>query len=419
MATMSIIALFIVLFLAMVIKFNVGLLGIAFAFIIGTVGSIEASKIYAGFPANLFLILVGTSYLFGIAHQNGTMSVLANYCIRMVRGRAALLPFVFGAIGFLLCTVGAGSITMCAMLFPPAMVVAEKEKINPTMMALVVGLITLAGDYSPYAVFGAMWKGFYQDVGVTGLSPRIFIDTIIIYCLVAFMIYIYYGGLKLWKRSSVVDLKNEIYAQNEVQVTKLDKNHIITMAGIAVFIIGAIIFQFHIGLWALTVGIVLCFLKAGDEGDVIKSIPWPIVLLLCGVTLLIQVMQLTGGIDLAVNAVASISNQVTLIPIVTFFGSLVSVFTSNMGVVMPAFTPMLTPLAEAVGGVNIPDLYTTFAVATSLSDVSPLSTLGAIALASATASMDKNKIFKGMIIYGLGSTIFGTLICWWLIISIL
>lgn len=245
MATVSVIALFIVLFLAIVTKFNVGLLSMAFAFIIGIVGSIEISKIYAGFPANLFLIVVGTSYLFGIAHQNGTMNMLGNYCIRMVRGRAALLPFVFGAIGFILSSVGAGSITMTAMLYPPAMIIAEKHKINPAMMALVVGILTVAGDYSPYAVQGAMFNGAYQDIGVTGLAGRIYIDAIIIYFLVAFVLYIYYGGLKLWKNKSLVD---SINVTNEDEVTKLDKKHVITILGIIVFIVGAMGFQFHVGL---------------------------------------------------------------------------------------------------------------------------------------------------------------------------
>lgn len=159
-------------------------------------------------------------------------------------------------------------------------------------------------------------------------------------------------------------------------------------------------------------------MKVGDDEDVIKNMPWSVILLVSGVTLLVEVMKLTGGINLAVNAIAAISNQVLLIPVITFFGSLVGAFTSNMGVVLPTFIPMLIPASEAVGGVNIPDLATAFAVATSLGDVSPLSVIGAIAVASATASMNKTKMFRDMTIYGLGITVVGTMITWLLVITI-
>lgn len=414
MAILSVSALLVVLLLAMFLKTNVGLLGMAFAFVIATIGNLEISDVIAGFPSDLFAILVGVTFLFGIAHQNGTLNVISRFCIRLVKGKAALLPFVFCAIGFVISSLGAGSITMTAMLYPIAMVIADKEKISPLMMASMLGLLAIAGDYSPVSVMGAMISGFYAQEGIFGLESRMFIAAAVIYGLIGFAIYLFMGGLKLWKRGSVNVGEVAMMLEGEQNV-KIEKKHIFTLIGILLFVIGVIFFKYHTGLCALTVGIVLCMLKIGDEEQVIKNMPWQVILLVSGVTILVKVMQITGGVDLAVQALASISNQATLIPIVTFLGVLVGTFTSNMGVVFPAFIPMLTPLVDIVGGVNPSDLYTAFTVTSCLADISPLSTIGALALAAATPAMDKTKLFRELLLLGLSMTIIGTAISWLLI----
>lgn len=71
-----------------------------------------------------------------------------------------------------------------------------------------------------------------------------------------------------------------------------------------------------------------------------------------------------------------------------------------MSVVFPSYVPLFDPLIAAVGsGVDVEALYVTFAVTVSLGDTSPLSTNGALCLATATPSMDKEKLFQGQIAF--------------------
>lgn len=68
-ALMSILALVILVGISCVNEdLNVGFLGIAFGIIVGGVfGSTPASKIMNAFPLSLFMILVGVTFLFGMA----------------------------------------------------------------------------------------------------------------------------------------------------------------------------------------------------------------------------------------------------------------------------------------------------------------------------------------------------------------
>ena len=79
---------------------NMGLLGIAAAFVVGSAVGVSEDDIFAGFPGDLFIILVGVTYLFAIANNNGTVDWLVHAAVRAVGGRVALIPWVmFGITG--------------------------------------------------------------------------------------------------------------------------------------------------------------------------------------------------------------------------------------------------------------------------------------------------------------------------------
>src|SRR4029078_8400513 len=72
---------------------NMGLLGIVAAFIVGTAIGIDEDTIFAGFPGDLFIILVGVTYLFAIANNNGTVDWLVHGAVKAVRGAAAVIAW--------------------------------------------------------------------------------------------------------------------------------------------------------------------------------------------------------------------------------------------------------------------------------------------------------------------------------------
>jgi di/tricarboxylate transporter len=66
-------------------------------------------EIVAGISGDLILTLVGVTYLFAIARNNGTVDLIVRAAVRAVGGRVALIPWVMFAVTAVLTAIGAAS----------------------------------------------------------------------------------------------------------------------------------------------------------------------------------------------------------------------------------------------------------------------------------------------------------------------
>src|SRR5918998_205686 len=113
---------------------NMGLLGIVAAFVVGSAVGVSEDDIFLGFPGDLFIILVGVTYLFAIANNNGTVDWLVHAAVRAVKGRVALIPWGMFAITALLTAVGSVVPAAVAIVAPIALGFPRPYKINPFMI---------------------------------------------------------------------------------------------------------------------------------------------------------------------------------------------------------------------------------------------------------------------------------------------
>jgi hypothetical protein len=89
----SILVLVVVFVIATTRSVNMGALAFAAAFAVGElVADLDADGIFAGFPGDLSVVLVGVTYLFAIAQKNGTIDLLVHWAVRAVRGRIVAIP---------------------------------------------------------------------------------------------------------------------------------------------------------------------------------------------------------------------------------------------------------------------------------------------------------------------------------------
>src|SRR5437870_13046194 len=108
---LSILAFAVAIVISCVSQINVGFLSIAFAFIIGVLfGGMKAADVAAGFPASLFLILVGVTLFFSQANVNGTVHKIARQSVKLARGNVGVIPVIFfflaaGLAGFGRCNI--------------------------------------------------------------------------------------------------------------------------------------------------------------------------------------------------------------------------------------------------------------------------------------------------------------------------
>jgi len=140
--------------------------------------------------------------------------------------------------------------------------------------------------------------------------------------------------------------------------------------------------------------------------------PWGVIMMVSGVTVLIEVMDKAGGLNALVKMIAVVSNPVTVNAWLGLITGVISAYSSSSGVVMPMFLPMVPGLIKEVGGGNPIALISSINIGAHLVDSSPLSTLGALCIACAGEHEDKAKLFRNLLIWGLSMSIVGALVCW-------
>jgi Na+/H+ antiporter NhaD/arsenite permease-like protein len=394
---LSLIALAIAVVVGIVRNVNVGPLSLAIALVIGYyIGGVKIRDLIAGYPVNVFLMLAGITYLFAIANINGTLVKLTNFAVRGVRGNIALLPIVLFLLAFALSSLGPGAITICALMAAPCMLLASQAKIPAFLMAVMVANGTQAGNMSPIAVAGVIVKGLAQKMNLPDWSFILWMNSLVYFFAIGIGAYLLFGGLKLWKRSGPAGAS----AVMEVVTEPFNLQQYLTLAGIAILVIGVIFFQVDIGFFGFLIGSVLILLKAADEEKVFKAMPWGAIMMVTGVTVLISLMSKIGGMALFADIMAKQSTPYTVTLVAGFWAGLISAYASTIGVILPAFVPMAPDLLAKIGGTDLLGLLSSIILCGHVTDVSPLSTLGAIFIANATEETRIGKSCSGTCSFG-------------------
>ncbi len=373
---MEILSLFL-LFLAIILGFtrhmNTGLLSIAFALVLGRVAGIPDKAVIAGFNYSLFLILLGVTYLFSIAQLNGSLALLAEKVVALTGRHTALVPIVVYLFSTVLSALGPGTVPTIAIMMVFSMTLAAEIGIPPVMLAALVVLGASGGGVSPLAATGIIGKNLCEQIGLTGVELPFLMNGILSMTAYAVVVYIALGGWRL--HSEHVIRLAELAPFNAKQKT--------TLAGIAVMVVLVMFFHFNVGLTSFAVAAVLSFLRVADEDKALLRIPWGTLILIGGVSVLMNLIIKLGGIELLSGTLASIMTPATATAIMGVTAGCMSWFSSTSGVVMPTLIPAVPDLyANLGGGFSQLEMATTISMISHCGGISPLSTGGGLALAA-------------------------------------
>lgn len=156
----ALVALALVFLVATLRSINMGALALVAAFVVGlSVFGEDTDAIVAGFPDDLFVILVGVTYLFALAKNNGTVDWIAQGAVRAVRGRVALVPWAMFFVCAAVTSIGAVSPAAVAIVAPVATGFAHRYRIHPAMMGMMVVQGATGGSFSPIGIFGSHQRG--------------------------------------------------------------------------------------------------------------------------------------------------------------------------------------------------------------------------------------------------------------------
>ena len=403
---LSLLALAAAIVLSCFSAINVGFVSIALAFVVGVgFGGMKVQEVAAGFPSSLFLVLVGVTLLFGQAAVNGTLDKAARQSVRLARGNPGRIPLIFFALAAALSAAGAGNIAATALLAPVAMAAAGRAGISAFLMTIAVATGASAGGLSPFAPTGVIANGLLARAGITGAAWFTFGSNFAAEAFVGIAGYLALGGAKLLARGAG---SVEAAAPEE----PFTWNQKLTLALIGALIASVVFFNIDVGMGAFLAAGVLTLARASDEAAALKALPWNTIVMVCGVTVLISILEKTGGMELFTTLLARFSTPTTITGVIAFVTGVISVYSSSSGVVLPAFLPLVPGLVEKLGaGANPLAIAASINVGAHLVDVSPLSTLGALCMAAAPAMEDRTALFHKLLAWGLSMSVVAAIVC--------
>jgi Na+/H+ antiporter NhaD/arsenite permease-like protein len=417
-------ALGVVIVVSCFTKLNVGVLAIGMAWIIGVyIAGLPGNTVIGGFPTALFLTLIGVTLLFALAQSNGTLDKVARHAVRICRGNRGLVAMMYFVMAAALATIGPGNIATAAILAPMAMSTASKVGIPAFLMAIMVGNGANAGALSPFAPTGIIVGGIMTKIGMPGFEWENYSYNLLGHAIVAFGGFFLFGGWKLFTRATAAapvpnpmpngvpngGPASDCLPEDE---TPIEFRHWLTIAVIAALIVSVIVFEVNVGMGAFVCAVFLVLFRAADDSAAIKAMPWAVIIMVCGVTVLIALLEETKGIELLVSLIAQMSTAETVTGVVALLTGLVSVYASTSGVVLPAFLPVVPGLGLTLGVTDASAIAQAMNVGAHLVDVSPLSTIGALCIASAAAGTDTRRLFNQLLAWGLSMCVIGAILCY-------
>jgi di/tricarboxylate transporter len=397
----SILVLAVVFVIATTRSINMGVLAFAAAFGVGTLAAgMNAKEIFDGFPGDLFVVLVGVTFLFAIARANGTTDWLVHAAIRLVGGRVALIPWVMFAVTAALTAIGAVSPAAVAIVAPIALGFAAEYRISPLLMGAMVVHGAQAGGFSPISIYGTIVNGIIARENLPGNEIVLFLASFAVNLVIAAIVFVVFGGLKL-ARAATVRTVAESGGPGTATAPRTGLRMTVgigaTLACLVALIVGALVFDLDVGLTAVTLAVLLAIVWPEISKKAVGEITWPTVLLICGVLTYVGVLQQMGTIEYAGAAVSKVGVPLLAALLICYIGAIVSAFASSVGI-MGALIPLAVPFL-AQGTVDPIGMVAALAIAATVVDVSPFSTNGALVLANARTD-DRDRFFRQLMSYG-------------------
>jgi di/tricarboxylate transporter len=403
-AVLALLAFLLAIGLSMTTRINVGLLAMVLAWIVGVYAAgMKVETLLQGFSSSLFVTLLGVTMLFAVAQSNGTLEQLARRVTSMVRGHAGLLPVAFFVVAMLLSTVGPGAVASVALLAPLAMPTGRQAGVPNLLSAIMIGTGANAGNLSPISSVGAMVNGLMARVGLDGHEWKVWATNFAAHVVVAAGAYVLFGGVRL--------LRSGGDAAIVVATQPLERRHKLTLVVTAAWILAVVVWRVHPGLSALAAGTLLVLLRTVEERDAIARIPLDVILMVTGVTLLISVMESTGGMDLGVSFISPGASPTVVNTLTALVVGVISTYSSTSGVVLPAFLPVVPGIVAQSGVADPLAVALSINVGSALVDVSPLSTLGALCVAAVADPLEARDLFRKLLFWGFSMALVGAVLC--------
>ncbi|WP_425837985.1 SLC13 family permease [Streptomyces fractus] len=402
----SIGALLVMFVVGTVLPINLGILAFVATFVVGTASlGLTQEQIFEGFPVDLFVTIVGVTYLFSVARRNGTIDWLVTAGVRLVRGKVALIPWVLFLVTALLTAFGTFTPAAVALLVPIGMNFAHRYRLNPLVVGMMVVSGGHAGAFSPLAVSGALVLGVVDKTALHVSPVALFTASFVINLVLSAVTY-----ALLSKRPAPLTGDAEAPEDEGPAVSGVpDWRQWLTLGALVALVVGALGFHLEIGLLALAAGALLALVDMKRQEKAVDGISWHTTLLVAGMMTYIAMLQKAGVIEEISEHAAKLGAPLLVALLLCFTVAITSAFASSTAIIT-AIIPIAVPLLLS-SHLNAAGLIAALSVSATIVDVSPFSTNGALVLSNARG-VDARRFYRQVISYTGGIVALGPVVAW-------
>ena len=388
--TILLLGLIVIFAVPIATSLNVGLVAFVVAILLGsTILDLGPRDIVSGFPARMFLLIVGITLLLAIAEQNGTIDWIVNSLLALAGGQLILLPMLLFLTAFVTSSLGPGA---APVLFVIGAGLIGRFKLNPLLVAAMIIHGTQSGAYSPIAPYGIVISQLAEGQAISYEPWTVYFGVVVFHIALAATVFFVLGGLKL---------RGQVFDQSFTQVSGPTESvwlKYCTLAGFAALLIAMIGFGIDLGFAALCISLLLLAVSPKKvRNEAIANVAWPIVLVITGVLTYVNLIQEAGAIEWLAARTGEVASPSIVGLLLCYLVSTITGVASTIGTI-----GMLVPLSAPLiidGSLDGTGMITAMAISAAISDISPFSTWGALFLASVASVVDKEQLLRRQIVY--------------------
>lgn len=388
---------------------NIGVMGLVASFGVGYfMLGMSDKEILADFPANIVITIIGVTYFFSMAQRNGTIDIIVQTCVRLVRGKTLLLPWVFFLMAAALTSLGTFSPAAVALLAPAALGLAYESRIHPVVMGAFLINGAHAGGFSPLSVAGVLVHDIAVKNGFPISQGALFTASFAINLILSVLTVVLFALLG--------KLRDGEGQHADLETTTTGRPHgqqILTLVLIAAMLVCALGFHMPIGFVALSAGLLLALVNIKEHRTFIGGVSWSTVLLVAGMITYVSLLQHVGVIDTLAEKALALGAPLLVALVLCYVLGVGSAFASSTAL-LTAFIPLAGPLL-ATSSLSASGTVAALAIAATVVDVSPFSTDGALVVANARED-DRQRVYKQLMMYAGGVVLAAPALAWALLV---
>lgn len=338
---LSLVMLVLALVAAIWRRMNIGVLALGAALPVLALSGLDAKTMYTTFPGDIFALIVGVSLLFAHLERSGALGWFVELVYGAVGDRHAVLPWAGFVLGAALSTVGAFSTAVIAFLVPLVAHVTARYRNSFYLCELAVVIGANNAGLSPLNPTGAVVRAAAAKFGATYPGWGLWAVSVVVAVLVVLCLQLLHAYRR--SRGHGFDLTPAPAVAPESTAVQRPTPIYAGAAGAALvtFALLVVIVKTDVGVTAIALAALLQIAFHPQERSLLARIPWPSILLLCGLLTYLGLMQKIGTIDAIASVLHHLGTGALLILVLAYLTALLCNIESSTLGVLGLMTPIV------------------------------------------------------------------------------